>query len=149
MTRPQWVEQIIFQVVLPLPPSANQRMTVSKTTGNMVSSRLTRQWKERASQVLHKARAHEVLATLGQTPYKLALHLDCWFDSLSIMAKNDVDNRIKSAQDVITTAMGIDDSHVYRVSAQKSGVDNWQPACIKVTVLALIGNVTEGLGNAY
>ena len=148
MTKPSWIEQIIFQVVLPLPPSANKRMTVSNT-GQMINSKLTRQWKQRASTLLLKAKADQVLATLGQTPYKLALHLDCWFDSLSVMAKNDVDNRIKSAQDVITTAMGIDDSHVYRTSAQKAGVDNWNPACIKVTVLALIGNVTEGLGNAY
>jgi len=148
MKQPSWVEQIIFQVVLPLPPSANKRMTVSNT-GQMINSKLTRQWKQRASTILLKSKADQVLAALGQTPYKLALHLDCWFDSLSVMAKNDVDNRIKSAQDVITTAMGIDDSNVYRVSAQKAGVDNWQPACIKVTVLALIGDVVEGLCNAY
>ena len=147
MKQPTWVEQIIFQIVLPLPPSANKRMTVDN--GRMISSKLTRQWKQRASTLLLKAKADQVLAMLGDTKYELAIHLDCWFDSLSIMTKNDADNRIKSAQDAVAAALGIDDSHFYRTSAQKAGVDNWQPACIKVTVLALIGNVTEGLGNAY
>ena len=143
----KYIEQIIFQINLPLPPSANQRMTVAN--GRMIDSGFVRQWKSVASKLLAKAKAHEVLASLGDTPYELALHLDCWFESQKQMNDNDADNRIKSTQDVVFNALGIDDSHCYRTTAQKSGIDHWAAAYAKVTVLALFGDITEGLGNAY
>lgn len=145
---PNYVEQVIYRVTLPMPPSVNNWLMKSKT-GELINTPQWRTWKVAAIRELKAKAADQVLAQLGTTPFKLKIVVNCWFDNRQSFNKNDADNRLKAAQDAICAAMGIDDNEVYEALPRLAGFDPWEPAHINIVVLALIGDIAEGLGDAY
>lgn len=145
---PKYIEQIIYRATLPMPPSVNDWLMKSND-GRLINTPQWRTWKTDALRILKVHKADQVLAQLGATPFKLKIVVNCWFENRQSFNKNDADNRLKAAQDAICAALGIDDNEVYEATARLAGIDPWEPAHINIVVLALIGDITEGLGDVY
>lgn len=104
--------------VIPLAPSANHAYAGN---GKRYASPALKAYKKAAGIALGRHSNEYSQRPLSPGVYELELR--CYFPDLLSIRKSDADGRIKAAQDCIMTALGVDDSHIYRIISEKSGTD--------------------------
>ena len=128
---------MLVHFTLPLPPSINQQYV---TVGNRrMLSRESQQFKRDAKRVLDQLQRNNTISPAfvqRATHGYLALFLDFYFET---PMRRDLDGGLKITQDVICTALGINDNRVVdihlvkridplrpRLEVELEALDSWQ-----------------------
>jgi Holliday junction resolvase RusA-like endonuclease len=118
---------VITIVVPALPPSANH-MYVTLRGGKKALSAETETFRALVwADVLHAPER----PVLPDGPLALTLRL-----TYGTKRRQDLDNRIKSAQDAVALALRFDDCRIARITAENAGYDPGRPLC-EMTLEAL------------
>lgn len=142
----KYQEQIVYTATLAMPPSVNESL-MSVDGGRLIKTDVARQWQ---TQALRHLRSHGAAKALKDVPYNgLRILVELYFTSRRQMMDSDVDNRLKAAQDAVCMAMNVNDKLVFDSQVRRAGVDEFGTRQAVVTVIALIGDIADGLGGFY
>lgn len=114
---------------LPLGVSVNHMYLV--TSRGVRLSDDAREFKKSAGVIARNAAQHVGWFYVAGTRLSLSLSL-----YMPNVRRADISNLIKATEDAIAEALDFDDQHIWRVTAERMGVDRFNPRC-EVTLEAL------------
>lgn len=149
-SRKQWsrgVAQAPVRIALPfLPPSVNKLFTTVRDPASGVIKRVLTSNARR----IRKLICAMVSAELDPTrvyELRIDIYLNAWTRAGKVR-RVDLTNRVKFLEDCVCTALGIDDSHVFRVIMEKHDADQERTVVNIRAIEAQSGEARPGLDAA-